>query len=309
MIRAVAGISLVFLATGGAFGQSDAPAPAFEVASVKVSAPLPPGVMMFNMGGAPIDPGRIDYKGINLRSLIARAYGVKDFQVEGPQWLEDSRYDIVATIPKGSNTEQINLMMQGLLKERFKLALHRESKPLAVYTLSVAKGGPKLKAVDAASLAAASPPLPPGALPPPPPPPGTGGPGGRGMGLGIRMMIGPNNRRMNGNATMKRLCDMLSNLTDRPVVDLTELTGTYEIDLSWTPDENENMGGRMAGLRVGLPPPPPPAGGNIQPDGASDPGLSLAQTLQTNYGLKLEAKKNPADILVIDRAEKVPTEN
>jgi uncharacterized protein (TIGR03435 family) len=287
------------------------------VASVKVSAPLPPGVMMFNMGGGgPIDPGRIDYKGINLRSLIARAFGVKDYQIEGPQWLEDSRYDVIATIPKGSSTEQINLMMQGLLKERFKLALHHESKPLAVYTLSVAKGGSKLKELDAAALATATPPpLPPGVPPPPPPPPGAAGPGGRGMGLGMRMMMSPTSRRMTGNTTLTRLCNMLSNMMDRPVVDLTELTGTYAIDLSWTPDENENMGGRMgpgmamARATAGPPPPTPPAGGNIQPDGASDPGLSLAQALQSNYGLKLEAKRNPADILVIDHAEKVPTEN
>jgi uncharacterized protein (TIGR03435 family) len=129
----------------------------------------------------------------------------------------------------------------------------------------------------------------------------------------MRMMMGPNNRRISGNLSLARLCDMLSNVTDRPVIDLTELKGIYEIDLSWTPDDNERLGGR---LPMGMAPPPggpppsagpPPAGG--PPEGASDPGLTLAQALETNYGLKLEAKRNPADILVVDRAEKVPTEN
>jgi uncharacterized protein (TIGR03435 family) len=78
------------------------------------------------------------------------------------------------------------------------------------------------------------------------------------------------------------------------------------------------MGGKlsmgMAAAHAGMGAPPPPSAtstsdGKIAPDGASDPGLSLAQALQMNYGLKLEPKKNPADILVIDRAEKVPTEN
>jgi uncharacterized protein (TIGR03435 family) len=100
-------------------------------------------------------------------------------------------------------------------------------------------------------------------------------------------------------------------LTDRPVTDLTELKGTYAFDLSWTPDESERMGGKfgpamaMANTLGGG----PPGAGQPGPEGSSDPGQTLAQALQSNYGLKLEAKKNLADILVIDHAEKVPTEN
>ena len=315
-------MALLAVIASGAFGQTDASAPAFEVASVKVSAPMPPGVMMIRMGGGPdsTDPGRITYTGVSLKALIARAYDVKEYQVEGPQWTETERYDIIATIPKGANKEQARLMMQRLLAERFGLTLHRESKPMAVYTLSVAKGGPKLKEVDPATLPA-PPSLPPGAAPapPPPPPPGAGGPGARGAipAGAMRMMMGMNNRRITGNTTVARLCDMLSNLTDRPVIDLTDLKGTYEFDLSWTPDESEQMGGKfgsgmaIARAAAGAPPPPPPggAGGAEGKNDASDPGLTLPQALQANYGLKLEAKRNPADILVIDRAGKVPTEN
>jgi len=128
----------------------------------------------------------------------------------------------------------------------------------------------------------------------------------------MRMMMSPAGRRFTGNTTVARLCDMLSNLTDRPVIDLTELKGTYAIDLSWTPDENEKMGGKfgpamaMATVQGGA---PAPGAGQSGSEGPNDPGQNLVQALQSNYGLKLEAKKNPADILVIDRAEKVPTEN
>jgi uncharacterized protein (TIGR03435 family) len=312
MIRGLTLFGWLTAMPGLAIGQTGPSGPAFEAASVKVSAPLPNGVIMVRMGGGPdsSDPGRITYTGVNLKALVARAYGVKEFQVEGPAWLEGERYDVIATIPKGADKEQVGLMMQRLLADRFKLALHHETKPLAVYTLSVAKSGAKLQEADPDAPFAA-PPLPPGAPPPPPPPPG---PGGAGMprGGGMRMMIGPNNRRMTGNTTIARLCEMLSNLTDRAVIDLTELKGTYAFDLSWTPDENEKMGGKFApamAVASTLGGGPAPGAGQSGPEGPSDPGQTLVQALQSNYGLKLEAKKNPADILVIDHAEKVPTEN
>jgi len=316
-MRVMAGISLLVAIAGGAFGQTDAPAPAFEVASVKVSPPPPPGVMMIRMGGGPdsTDPGRITYTGVTLKALIARAYSVKEYQVEGPQWLDGERYDILATIARGANKEQVGLMMQRLLADRFKLTLHHDSKPMAVYTLSVAKGGPKLTEVDPVTLSA--PPQPGSATIPPPPPPS---PSGSAASLArgplppgaMRMMMGPNNRHITGNTTIARLCDMLSNLTDRPVIDLTDLKGTYAFDLSWTPDESERMGGKfgsaMAMAHAGAEPPASNSGPQPGPD-ANDPGPTLVQALQANYGLKLEAKRNPADILIIDHTEKVPTEN
>jgi uncharacterized protein (TIGR03435 family) len=304
-------ITLLIALAGAAPAQT---APAFEVASVKVSAPLPNGVMMFRIGTPKqIDPGRIDYQGISLKALVASAYGVKEYQVEGPQWLDGERYDVIATIPKGADQEQVKLMTQALLAERFKLTLHRESKPLAVYTLSVGKDGAKLKEVEPSTLPATPPP---GSAPPPPPPPPGGGnvPIGRGpMPAGpLRMQMGPYNRHLTGYFTIERLCGMLTNLTDRPVVDLTGLTGMYALDLSWSPSESENMGGKLpmlAGGPAGAASGPNASGQPQGPDSAGDPGMTLAQALQTNYGLKLEAKKNPVDILVIDHAEKVPTEN
>ena len=116
---------LIFVGTG-AFGQKAA-APAFEVASVKVSEPLPGGMFRVTMGGAgtavKTDPGRIHYPGITLKTLISRAYGVWDYQVEGPDWIDSERYDVTATMAPETTKEELQLMLQGLLAERFKLTL------------------------------------------------------------------------------------------------------------------------------------------------------------------------------------------
>jgi uncharacterized protein (TIGR03435 family) len=308
-MRVAAGISILAVMAGVMFAQNDASAPSFDAASVKVSAPLPSGVIMFSLGGLrdSLDPGRIDYKGVTIKQLVARAYGLKDYQVEGPQWVDSERYDVIATIPQGSTKEQVNLMLQRLLAERFKLTLHHESKPQASYTLSIGKGGAKMQEVDPDKL----PPLPPpGSAPlPPPPPPGPGGSMSKGpMPAGaMRIQVSPSGRHLVGNGTIGRLCTMISNLTDRPVNDLTELKGTYAFDLEWAPDDNERMGKVQAGMQASMP--SPAASGQPGPESAGDPLPTLTQALQTNYGLKLEARKAPADFIVIDHAEKTPTEN
>jgi uncharacterized protein (TIGR03435 family) len=308
--RSIAAIGILSFAAA-AFAQG----PQFEVASVKVSAPLPSGVMMFKMGSGinTKDPSRVEMNGVTLKSLIASAYGVKDYQVEGPGWLDSERYDVMAKVPEGqSGKEQVELMMQHLLAERFHLSLHRDSKQMNVYTLSVSKPE-KIKEVDPTTLP--EPPAP-GSVPLPPPlprpspdgamPKMAGGPMPAGA---MRMMMTPTGRHVEGNVTISKLCDMMTNFLDRPVVDLTELKGMYSIDLTWTPTDSEKMGGKVGpAMAVAM----GHGSGNDSPDNrieAGDPGPTLAQALLNNYGLKLEAKKNPADILVIDRAEKVPTEN
>lgn len=304
MARILSVVTLPVLMVSAAFGQGNGPE--FDAASVKLSAPLPAGMMMINIGGGPgsSDPGRITYNGITLKMLVARAYGIKEYQVEGPAWIDSERYDVIATIPKDSSKEQVSLMTQRLLAERFKLAVHREPKPLAVYALSVGKDGPKLKEVDP-DAAFQFPPLPAGAPPPPPPPGSAATAAGRGGGPGLRMMVSPYSRQVSGNTTMARLCDALSNLLDHPVIDQTGLKGTYELNLSWTPDDSEKIGGKLPSP---LGPVPPDAHGG-DGNAAVEPGPTLAEALQANYGLKLERRKDQADMVVIDHAEKVPTEN
>jgi uncharacterized protein (TIGR03435 family) len=243
--------------------------------------------------------------------LISRAYGVKDYQVSGPDWLDSQGYDVVAKVPAGVPADQVPLMLQALLSERFKLALHRESKTINVYALIVGKGGPKLKESDPAELAAV-----PGrgnagfgAGPPAPPPPGAGP--GRGLppGPGVRMMVSPNGgRQLNGRMTLAQLTDTMSFFMDRPGVDSTGLKGTYDIDMTFMPDERDQMRNRLGPAMVG-----PPPGGVTDPrpaESAEDATAgSIFSAVQEKLGLKLDARKSPAEILVIDHAEKIPTEN
>jgi uncharacterized protein (TIGR03435 family) len=304
-----AGAGLVVLALCAAFGQSAPPLPQFEVASVKPSPPPTGHGIMRRIG--PPDPGMVNYGNATLTMLISRAYGVKDYQVSGPDWLDSQGYDVVAKVPAGVPADQVPLMLQALLSERFKLALHRESKTINVYALIVGKGGPKLKESDPAELAAV-----PGrgnagfgAGPPAPPPPGAGP--GRGLppGPGVRMMVSPNGgRQLNGRMTLAQLTDTMSFFMDRPVVDSTGLKGTYDIDMTFMPDERDQMRNRLGPAMVG-----PPPGGVTDPrpaESAEDATAgSIFSAVQEKLGLKLDARKSPAEILVIDHAEKIPTEN
>lgn len=117
----------------------------FEVASVKRSAPDAEGGAR-STGAVPRqqEPGRINYPRVNLKSVIALAYGVAFDQIEGPQWLDDDRYDIIATFPAGASQDQVPAMLQHLLTERFAMTIHQETKARAGLALVIGKEGPKL---------------------------------------------------------------------------------------------------------------------------------------------------------------------
>ena len=270
-MRANVCAALALLTAGVAFGQTPASAPAFEVASVKPAPPPTPGKIEMRMGG---DPGMVDYKNVSLKTVIARAYEVKEFQISGPDWLDSTRFDIVAKVPPNAPTGQIPAMLRTLLAERFKLTAHREQKVMPVYAMLVGKSGFKLKPLD-------------------------GEPEGR-----MNMRLGPKGRDLSGPATLSALAGALSQMLDRPVVDLTEIKGTYDIDLEWVPDEREGGGimAKMKGMAEA-------ASGDAHGDPLGPGGLSLFGALQEKLGLKVEARKSPVDILVVDAAEKVPTEN
>lgn len=275
----------------------------FEVASVKPSAPLANGAIRIMVRGGPgtSDPGQITYQGRSLKDLISSAYGVKSFQVSGPGWMDTERFDIDAKIPEGTTKEQFNVMMQNLLAERFKLAVHREKKDFPLYELTIAKGGPKLKPSTEDPSAVAGPP------PPGPPPIGKDGfpqlPAGR-PALMMNFMPNAHRRLMAMVQPVSALADMLSNLMDGPVIDKTGLTGKFDFTLEFVPEPGFGAG------PFGAPPPPPNADPG-QPAGldAADQLSGLFTALQEQLGLKLERKKGPLDVWVVDRAEKVPAEN
>jgi uncharacterized protein (TIGR03435 family) len=302
---------LLVLAAGAAAGQTPAPPPAFEVASVKPAAPLNRGQLLSGQAhvGMKIDAARVDIGSMSLEELIRVAFRVKPYQVSGPDWMASVRFDVLAKLPEGASAEQVPEMLQALLAERFKLTVHRESKEHAVYALVVGKNGPKLKeaAPDADTPAATDDANPQVHV------------NGRGENMSVSIsggQIGTAHMSMGPNGTMRleapkmnmaALADSLSRFFDRPVVDLTELKGSYQVALDLSMDDLRNaarnagfMGPGMGGGRSGARP---------EADAASDPtGTSIFAAVQ-QLGLKLEPRKTPVDLVVIDHLEKTPTEN
>jgi len=119
-------------------GQDTVAKPAFDVASVKPSAPGSSG------GGITPGPTGLTGRNVTLLFCLRIAYDVQDYQVSGPNWLSTEQYDIVAKTGAPVNQDQLRLMLRTLLAERFKLVLHREERTRSLYELVVGKNGPKL---------------------------------------------------------------------------------------------------------------------------------------------------------------------
>ncbi len=231
-----------------------APPPAFDAASVKPSPPVPQG----QGGGSNMkaDPGRLTCTNVPLKRYVMTAWALKDYQITTPEWMNDERYDMTATMPAGTPPHEVLQMLQGVLINRFKLVTHRETKELPVYALIVEKNGMKLKPAE---------------------------------GFGSSISSSPKGTTMHANTTMKGFAATLSNFVGRPVVDMTGLAGGFNINLEWAPDRMRSN----------------PSGDEGR---ATDPGPTIYTALH-EIGLKLEARKAPIEMLVVDRAEKVPVEN
>jgi uncharacterized protein (TIGR03435 family) len=171
----------------------------FEVASVK---PVNPCTFEQSM-----DPERVSLR-VPLTPVFMTVFGVTRDQIVGPSWLESDCFEIVATLPKGSTTEQIPAMLRTLLAERFKLTTHKETRPGTEYALVVDKNGPKIK--EAAENSEF-------------------------MGKQSRntMAVRRGGGSIKGIMTMDVLAKTLSNQGIGHVVEATGLKGEYEINLSW----------------------------------------------------------------------------
>jgi uncharacterized protein (TIGR03435 family) len=281
--------------------QPGPPAPAFEVASIKPNNSGDGRVMMSNQ------PGRYTASNVTLRLLIRNAYQLQDFQISGgPGWISSDHFDIVAKIdasvqdeiaaagPRapGEGPGRLQLMIRSLLAERFKLVVHTETKEQPIYALVLARSdgrlGPQLKKseTDCAAVFAAARGRGPGRGVPPPGPPQPGDP----IPCGIR--IGMGNMAV-GGAPLAQFANTLGMFTGRVVQDRTGLTGNYDFNLTWTPDQ---MPQRAPGT---------PADQPIRVNGIDiDPnGPSIFTALQEQLGLKLDSQRGPVEMLVIDRAE------
>ncbi len=274
--------------------------PEFEVATVKPSAPQPMGRMMMGTRGGPgsDDPSRYSCSNCSLMMLLTQAYAVQRSQISGPPLLDSEHFDVAAKVPPGTTTEQFRQMIQSLLAERFQLKLHRETKEMPIYELEVAKGGPKLKESAAAPPDAAQ------AAPGQPLRSDKDGYPILPRGRGSMMAMAPGRARLQGEQeTMDQLAARLSMMVGRPVRNGTGLTGKYDFVLSFAPD--------VSMMNMGMPKPPPDADGRGPGPAApgDDSAPSIFTALQEQLGLKLEQKKGPVELLVVDHVEKTPAEN
>ncbi|HEY1341222.1 MAG TPA: TIGR03435 family protein [Bryobacteraceae bacterium] len=283
--------------------------PTFEVASIKpASLPTPAQVLSGQIHvGMKIDAARVDIGTLALAELIRIAYRVKSYQITGPSWMATERFDIAAKLPEGASTEQVPEMLQALLAERFKLQIHREKKDQSVYALVVAKGGPKLKPAEP-EIPGAAPAVQDNTVSI------SGRPdGGRGMmvsgGRGGPMRMSMNGTSMHLEAskiTLADFCEMLTRFLDHPAIDMTGIEGNYQVAVDLSMEDLRNIAAR-AGVAV----PAAPGGEGSRPaEAASDPssGGSIFAAVQA-LGLKLEPRKAPVDMIVVDHLEKTPTEN
>jgi uncharacterized protein (TIGR03435 family) len=290
------------LCTSIALGQQPNPKLTFEVASIKAAAPQAMARLQGGVDGGPgtPDPGRMRFTDMPLRTLIMRAYGVQSFQVAGPSWMDNQRFDVIAKVPGGATKEDAQIMLQNLLADRFKLKLHKGSKEAPIYELVVAKGGIKMKEAAQAAAAPAE-----GAGGPPPGPPSRGKDGllkTPHRQLGIQATVNGRMRMQGDAATMARLTEILAIVLGRPVVDKTGLTGAYDVTLDFSP---EGMGPGPKGPAPGEGPGNPAEA----PPNSNDSGPTIFTALQAQLGLKLESRKRSVDLLVVDSVEKAPTKN
>jgi uncharacterized protein (TIGR03435 family) len=231
-----------------------APAPVFDVATVKMGGPVEANGNI-NINTGKILNGVVTLANATLSDCLKFAYSLTtDAQLAGPDWINQKvvRFEVTGKAPPETPDDQLRLMLQALLKDRFRITMHTEQREITHYELVVGKNGPKLKE-------------------------STVGPG---EATGTARLDGIRSNRMQ----MNKLAMLLSRMARMPVLDKTGLTGFYQFDLRYA---NE-----------------------VSPGPEETPaGPSIFTAVQEQLGLKLESKKGPVEVLVIDHAEKVPLEN
>jgi uncharacterized protein (TIGR03435 family) len=270
-VRVKSAIVFVLIWCGAAAAQQQQGAkPTFEVARVRMIDPNNSVLV-----GMSSDPALISYRNLTLRDAIRGAYMVRDFQIVGPDWMSTVRFQVDAKMPAGASSEQVPLMFQSLLEERFGLTWRREPKEMQVYSLVAGKDGPKLKEAQPV-------------------------PAGETLAMGTdgkpRAMVG-----FGGNAnsvtvfapsaSLLTLVGVTSRFTGKPLVDDTGIRGEYNFTLTFAPEVTTG-----------------PGIGPGNPAGPSDPAPTLADAVK-QYGLRVETKKAAVDMFVVTHAEKTATEN
>jgi uncharacterized protein (TIGR03435 family) len=276
------------LATRGAAAQVPASAgtaqqtvpqpPAFDVASIKPYGPTNLRISIHT------NPDGIAVSGMPMHMILREAFGVTDDRLLGePAWVTTSRYDVDAKVtpedvPKFKQLTDMEKwqMLLPVLGDRCALKFHHETRELTVYTLVVARGGPKLQVSKPAD-------------------PNANSASGRSAGS-AGMSVSEKEFTMTGHgASMTSIARWISLDLGSTVIDKTGLTGNYDYTLSFAPDESMKAAVLPPGSSGGAPPP-------------EAEGPSIFTALQEQLGLKLVAQKEPVDVIVIDHMEQ-PTAN
>jgi uncharacterized protein (TIGR03435 family) len=283
------------LASAAMFAQTPPPRIEFEVASVRPSDPILSAADASKIG-LHIDGAQVNLGKLSLNDYFAMAFKVKLYQISGPEWMASERFDINGKLSAGSKGDQIPQMLQALLTDRFGMKFHREMKDFPVYALVVGKTGLKMKE-SPVDLADSADPRKSFDVTTSVSQTGTT----INYGNGMYITFGNNafeGKKVPGSA----IAEMLARFVDRPVVDTTELKGNYDFKLEFSPEDFIAMMMRAAvAAGVALPPEA------LKLIDASN-GDSLFTAVET-LGLRLEKRKAPIEVLVIDHIEKSPTDN
>jgi bla regulator protein blaR1 len=213
---------------------------------------------MFNVSSG----GQFTARNTTVKRLIEIAYGIKGFQISGgPRWIGSDLFDIAAKPDGPSTKEEFQSMLQSLLSERLELVTRRDTKEMPIYALVVGKAGSKLQQASGS------------------------GPNVTQIRRGMITARG---------MTTISLCNALSGIVDRTVIDNTELRAKYDLKLQWAPDENETAMLAAMGVPEITSDAPPP-----------DPlGPSLFTALQEQLGLALQSRRGSVELLLIDKVKR-----
>jgi uncharacterized protein (TIGR03435 family) len=270
-------ISAVAILSGAAFGQSlDATLtmPNFEVSDIHASAPT----IRPYMNGPFLHAGRYQLKTATMVDLIGTAYGVDSDKVYGgPNWLEFDRFDVLAKIPPGTKPETVKLMLQALLADRFKLAIHNDTKPFTAYSLTAGKN-PKLKESDGSGQTGCG--FRAQGLQPPP----GGGPVAMPTSFTLTAECHSVSVTVFANSIRGFIAGSLPNgVQGNPqVLDNTGLKGLFDLELKFPIAMN---------------------------GGPGDGDTNIIDAVDKQLGLKLEMVKVPLPVIVVDSANRKPTDN
>ena len=265
--------------------------PTFEVISIRPSADQQTGTGAVNIQ---VTNQQVRFAAMSLSDYVAMAYEVPRGRVNGPGWMETTRFDISATLPAGAGQAQVPAMFRSLLEDRFQIKAHKEKREFPVYAIEQTATGIKLTKSADQTVAAADAPLKIAAA---------------GSSRGVAFDLGggtsfqlSDNALVGTKLTMAQLADTLTNFVDRQVIDASNAPGNYDFKLAVTQEDFQGMLVRAA-VKNGV----------VLPAQIirmlDTSGIGSLHDALGNAGLALRERRAPLDIVVVDSLNKEPTAN